>query len=252
MEFRTMRPIHLLAFAVASLWLVAAASAQTGRVTGTIKDADGRAIKGAVIRATNDTVNASMTSTTDDKGRFTMIGLRTGQWALMVEAPGYLPLRGPATVTTGNSAMLALALQRDPGPMPGALAKSIGDDVKEAEALHKAGRYDDALSAYQEIQSKNARLTSVHLMLGTIYREKAEQEKNAAARQALLGRAIAAYSEMLKADENNARARIELGVTQIAAGDATAAAKTFQDVIEANPRTPAADEAAARLQEIRK
>jgi hypothetical protein len=41
---------------------------------------------------------------------------------------------------------------------------------------------------------------------------------------------------MLKADEATARARIE-PITQIAAGDATAAAKTFQDVIEANPRT---------------
>jgi len=247
-----MRRIHLFVFAVASLWLVATASAQTGRVSGTVKDAEGKAIKGAVIRATNDTVNANMTSTTDDKGRFTMIGMRSGQWVLVVEAPNYVPLRGPATVTTSNNALLALTLQRDPGPMPGALVKSIGDDINAAETLHKAGRYDDALVAYQAIQAKNLRLTSVSLMLGTIYREKAQQEKDTAARQALLGRAIAAYSELLKVDEGNARARIELGVTQVAAGDATAAAKSFQDVIAANPRGPAAEEAAARLQEIRK
>ena len=247
-----MRRIHLLVFAVASLWFVATASAQAGRVAGTVKDAEGKAVKGAVIRATNDTVNASMTSTTDDKGRFTMIGLRSGQWVLAIEAPGYVPLRGPAAISAANPALLALTLQRDPGPMPGALAKSIGDDISAAETLHKAGRFDDALAAYQAIQTKNARLTSVNLMLGTIYREKAQQEKDTAARQALLGRAIAAYSEMLKADDSNARARIELGATQVAAGDATAAAKSFQDVIAANPRSPAAEEAAAHLQEIRK
>jgi lipopolysaccharide biosynthesis regulator YciM len=136
--------------------------------------------------------------------------------------------------------------------MPGALAKSIGDDVNGAEALRKAGRYDDAIAAYQAIQSKNARLTSVSLMLATLYREKAQQEKDSAARQALLGRAIAAYGDMLKSDETNVRARIELGVTQMTAGDANAAEKAFQDVIAANPKSPAAAEATAHLQEIRK
>ena len=247
-----MRRIHLLMFAVASLLMAATASAQTGRVQGTVKDADGKAVKGAVIRATNEAVNANMTSTTDDKGRFTMIGLRTGPWVLAVEAPGFLPLRGPANVTTGNSALLSLTVQRDPGPIPGALAKSIGDDITAAETLRRAGRYDDALSAYQAIQAKNTRLTSINLMLGTIYREKAQQEKDATARQALFARAIAAYAEMLKTDETNVRARIELGVTQMAAGDTTAAAKAFQDVIAANPRSRAAEEATARLQELSK
>ena len=89
-------------------------------------------------------------------------------------------------------------------------------------------------------------------MLATLYREKALQEKDSAARQALLGRAIAAYSDMLKSDETNTRARIELGVTQIAAGNPDAAAKAFQDVMAADPKSPAATEAAAHLQEIRK
>ena len=113
-------------------------------------------------------------------------------------------------------------------------------------------RYDDAIAAYQSIQSKNARLTSVNLMLATLYRDKAAQEKDAAAKQALLGRAMTAYSDLLKSDDTNARARVELGVTQMAAGNTDAAAKSFQDVITANPKTAAAAEAAAHLQEIRK
>jgi tetratricopeptide (TPR) repeat protein len=247
-----MRRLQFILFAAVTMAIASSASAQTGRVTGTIKDADGKAIKGAIVRATNEVVASNVTSTTDEKGRFAMIGLRTGTWKLEVEAPGYLPLLGQADVSSGVSPFLVLALQRDPGPMPGALSKSIADDVAAAEALRKAGRYDDAIGAYQSIQSKNARLTSVNLMLATLYREKALQEKDAAARQALLGRAITAYGEMLKNDETNTRARIELGVTQMAAGNADAAAKAFQDVIAANPKSPAADEAAAHLQEIRK
>jgi len=128
----------------------------------------------------------------------------------------------------------------------------MGEQFSAADALRTAGRYDDAIAAYQSIQSKNTRLTTVSLMLATLYREKAAQEKDAAAKQALLTRAITAYTDLLKADDTNARARVELGVTQMTAGNMDAAAKSFQDVITANPKTTAAAEAAAHLQEIRK
>ena len=247
-----MRRFQLILFGAVTLAVAASAGAQAGRVTGTVKDVDGKAIKGATVRASNEIAAARITSTTDDKGRFAMIGLRSGPWKIVVDAPNFLPLEGQAAVSAGLSPVLALVLQRDPGPMPGALAKSIGEDVNGAEALRKAGRYDDAIAAYQAIQSKNARLTSVSLMLATLYREKAQQEKDSGARQALLGRAIAAYSDMLKSDETNTRARIELGVTQMAAGNPDAAAKAFQDVMAAAPKSLAATEAAAHLQEIRK
>lgn len=247
-----MRRFHIIVFAVVSLWLVSSAAAQTGRVTGTIRDADGKPIKGATVRATNDVAAAKVTSATDDKGRFAMIGLRSGTWRIVAEAPSFLPLEGQAAVSGSVNPVLALVLQRDPGPMPGALSKSIGDDVTAAEAFRKAGRFDDAIAAYQAIQSKNVRLTSVNLLLAGLYREKAQQEKDSTARQALLGRAISAYSDMLKTDETNSRARIELGVTQVAAGNMDAAAKAFQDVIAADPKSPVAAEAAAHLQEIRK
>ena len=231
-----------------------ASSGTAGRITGTIKDPDGKPIKGATVRATNDAVNARITSTTDDKGRFAMIGVRTGRWSIVTEAPNFLPLQGAADVSSGNTPVLVLTLQRDPGPMPGALSKTISEDIAaaEKEAADAAAAAHDAIAAYQSIQSKNARLTSVNLMLATLYREKAVQEKDAAAKQALLGRAMTAYSDLLKSDDTNARARVELGVTQMAAGNPDAAAKSFQDVITANPKTAAAAEAAAHLQEIRK
>jgi hypothetical protein len=55
-------------------------------------------------------------------------------------------------------------------------------------------------SAYQTIQSKNARLTTVNLVLASLYREKAEQEKNPAAKQTLLNRAADADNEFKKSE----------------------------------------------------
>jgi tetratricopeptide (TPR) repeat protein len=242
-----------LLFAMLTVALAVTASGQTaGRITGTIKDPDGKPIKGATVRASNEAVNARITSTTDDKGRFAMIGVRSGRWVVVAEAPNFLPLQGTSDVSSSVMPVLALTLQRDPGPMPGALSKTITDELAAAEALRSAGRYDEAITAYQAIQSKNARLTTVGLVVATLYREKAEKEKDAAARQALLARAIAAYTDFLKSDDTNVRARVELGVTHMAAGNADAAAKSFEDVISANPKTAAAAEAAAHLQEIRK
>jgi len=184
-----------------ALALAAAAAAQTaGRITGTIKDPDGKPIKGATVRASNEAVNARMTSTTDDKGRFAMIGVRSGRWVIVAEAPNFVPLQGSTDVTSSNTPVLALTLQRDPGPMPGALVKTIAEDVAAAEALHKAGKLDEAISAYQSIESKNTRLTTVNLVLASLYREKAEQEKNPAAKQALLNRAADADNEFKKSE----------------------------------------------------
>jgi hypothetical protein len=193
---------RILTLATLALALAAAASAQTaGRITGTLKDPDGKPIKGATVRATNDAVNARITSTTDDKGRFAMIGVRSGRWSIVAEAPNFVPLQGSADVSSSNMPVLALTLQRDPGPMPGALVKTIGEDVAAAEALHKAGKLDEAISAYQSIQSKNARLTTLNRVLASLYREKAEHENNPAAKQALLTRAADADNEFQKSEK---------------------------------------------------
>src|SRR6185369_16994805 len=124
-----------LLFAVLTLAVAVTASGQTaGRITGTIKDPEGKPIKGATVRATNEAVNARITSTTDDKGRFAMIGVRSGRWVIVTEAPNFLPLQGTADVSSSNMPVLALTLQRDPGPMPGALSKTIADELAGAEA----------------------------------------------------------------------------------------------------------------------
>ena len=59
------------------------AAAQTGRVGGLVKDEAGQPIKGATITAENPAASpSSFTATTDDKGRFSIIGLRGGTWTL--------------------------------------------------------------------------------------------------------------------------------------------------------------------------
>jgi hypothetical protein len=188
-----MRRLQIVAAALVTVGIALPAAGQ-GRIMGVVQDTNGRGIKGAIVRAVNaDTSPREWTSTTDDKGRFVILGLRVGpNWRFLAEAPGYFAVEGTALVRSTFGQPLTFTMRRDPGPIPGALVKDIQEQLTAAHALRDQGRYDQALSAYQSIQSKNPRLTAINLVIAGVYRQKAEQERDGAARQALLERASAA------------------------------------------------------------
>jgi hypothetical protein len=201
-------------FAIAVLALASAAHAQTGRASGVVKDAAGKPIKGAIVRAVNaDAVPGEFTSTTDDKGRFAMLGLRTlATWHFIAEAPGFFRSEGDSLIRSQPGAPFSFVMRRDPGPLPGALVKDIQDQLEAANALRDGGRLDQAIAAYQSIQSKNPRLTTLNLVLAGTYREKADRETDVAARVALLEKAAAAYADLLKDDAANESAKTEMAL----------------------------------------
>lgn len=207
-----MRRLQIIIIAVLMTLGFAEHLAAQGRVRGRVEDADGNAIKGATIRAVNTLLSsAEWTSTTDEKGRFVMLGLRIGaDWTFFAEAPGFLPQRGLGPVRGVFGPLILFVLDRDPGPIPGALVKDIQEQLTSANALRDQGRFDQAIAAYQAIQIKNPKLTTVNLVLGGVYRRKSEVERDRAARVALLERASAAYNAVLENDAENQRARREL------------------------------------------
>src|SRR6202011_3557072 len=106
----------LAAFIVAAV--AASAAAQTGRVGGTVKDEAGQPIKGATVTAENPSASpSSFTATTDDKGRFSIIGLKTGQWNFTAPAPGFAPEKGQLPVATigAPNPPLAFTLRKGSG-----------------------------------------------------------------------------------------------------------------------------------------
>ena len=208
---------HLTACAIFVLGMAAVASAQSGRAIGTVKDQGGKAIKGATVKAVNpDASPSQFASATDDKGRFAMIGLRSGTWRFIVEAPGYFPVETPVPVRVAASPPLTFTLARDPGPIPDALDRNIEQLIHDAATLREQGRLDQALAAYHDIRAKNPKLTSVNLVIGDLYRRKATQEKDPEARQALLRQALDAYDVVLKADATNERALAESAAVRAA------------------------------------
>ena len=84
-----------MALGVALVVSALPAAAQTGRVGGTVKDQAGQPIKGATVVAENPNASPpSFTATTDDRGRFSIIGLRSGNWKITASAPDSRPAAG--------------------------------------------------------------------------------------------------------------------------------------------------------------
>ena len=210
-----MRRASFVLAAVIVTCLAVPALAQTARATGTVKDTAGKSMKGVTVRATNkDAYPSQITSTTDDKGRWAMIGLRTGTWTFVVEAPGYTKQEAQWPVRVAGTAPMHFVLARDLGPIPGALAKNIQQQLAAANALRDKGQLDQALAAYEQIREQNPKLTAVNLVVGSVYRKKASLEADPAARRALFDRAIASYSTMLNDAASSDRANAEIESTR--------------------------------------
>ena len=191
--------------------LASVASAQTARTSGVVRETDGRPIQGATIRASYPDSGPRLTiATSDSKGRWAMIGLHVGTYMFVVDAPGFLPVKGTALVRTSPTTPLVFTLTREPGAGAATLPANIQAQITAANLLRDQGRLDQAIAAYEEIRSRHSTLTSINLVIGAAYRQKASLEVDAAARRVSLERAIDAYTDLLKTDPNNERARAEL------------------------------------------
>jgi tetratricopeptide (TPR) repeat protein len=201
--------------AVIVVCLTAPALAQSARATGTVKDTSGKAMKGATIKATNkEAYPPQITSSTDDKGRWAMIGLKTGTWTFVAEAPGFGTQQAQWPVRVAGTPPMHFVLARDLGPIPGALGKNIQQQLAAANALRDKGQLDQASIAYEQIREQNPKLTAVNLVMGGVYRKRAALESDPDARRALFDRAIASYTAVLTDDAANERAKAELESTR--------------------------------------
>lgn len=192
-------------------------SAQIARVAGQIRDVSGKAIKGATVRAANrEATPSEFTATSDDKGRWAMIGLRSGNWTFTIHASGFAGFEGTAGIRAGMLAPINITLVKDLGPLPGALDSNIQKQLASAHTLRNEGRFEQAIAAYLEIQEKNPKLTAMHLVIGNAYRTRASKETDTVARRVWLDRAVESLSKAVKADASSDHARLELASAEAA------------------------------------
>jgi Flp pilus assembly protein TadD len=212
-----------LLHAVLLVALAGNAAAQTGRVTGVVKDDHGDPVKSATIIAERpDASPSSFTASTDEKGRFGMIGLRSGVWQLRVSAPGYASDGGDLNVRTmpGVTPPVAFTLQKFVVP-PSVLGSTAPKDLQAAlagaDALYNNQRWDEAIVAYKAILERSPSLSVINLQIAAAYRSKKEFDS-----------AIAVYNQLLKVDPENGKAKVGIAMTNLEKGDLDTAERTLE------------------------
>ena len=124
-------PLLLVLIALFTTILAGDAAAQAGRVGGIVKDDKGEPIKGATITVDNQSIGSSFTATTDDKGRFSIIGLRAGLWRFIAQAPGFAADGGEMAVRSGSpTPPVAFSLHRTGPAWSGAMAGIAAKDLQ--------------------------------------------------------------------------------------------------------------------------
>jgi TolA-binding protein len=218
----------LSAAALVAALVVAAvpAMAQTGRIGGTIKDQNNQPVKGATVTAENPSASpSSFTATTDDRGRYSIIGLRTGSWKITASAPGFSPSSGSVPVRTIGAPMppvdfvLAPGAAGPAGALAGVNTKELQGELQKAMDMANAGQHDAAIAAYQAILTKTPALTMINAQIAQVQRLKKDYDG-----------AIASYQKVIAADPNNDKAKIEIGMTYLEKSDFANAEKSLLEV----------------------
>ena len=111
MKHRTRSVMLLVWFVLLSPSLVLAQQ-EAATMTGEVRDPSGAVVPGAVVIITNVGTNISVTTVTNDRGSYTMPGLRPGEYSVTAEAPGFgKTVRSGLTLQVAQVARIDIALQ---------------------------------------------------------------------------------------------------------------------------------------------
>ena len=97
-------------------------------------------------------------------------------------------------------------------PLAGVNSQELQNNLRAADALVTAGRYDEAIAAYEAIRTRIPSLTTINLAIGHAHRMKKDDEK-----------ALAAYRALLATDPVNEAARVAISAISLEQGDVKAA-----------------------------
>ncbi|MGZ4810781.1 MAG: carboxypeptidase regulatory-like domain-containing protein, partial [Thermoanaerobaculia bacterium] len=147
---------------VLSLFVATAAIAQvrgTGRLQGVVTDKNsGQPVVGAIVTiALPDGSTQPIIAKTDSKGRWSALGLTSGQWNVDIAAPGYEPSRGSVALSQGQmvpplKAQLVPEVKQEaaPAPVNPKVPKEAVDAVNNGQELMKAEKYKEAVAEFEK------------------------------------------------------------------------------------------------------
>ncbi len=221
------------------LFFTASALSQAGlgtaRLGGVVVDPDGKPISAAKIVITfTKEENIKRETTSNKNGEWGFMGLGTGQWVIVVSAPGFIPAsQGISVSQLEKLAKLTIVLQRAQEEFGAVKDEASFALLDEANAYYKDGKYDAAMALYQQFLDKNPAAYQVLLNMGDCYREKEDYEN-----------AVKTYNNLIeqaKADsamgkEMTAKGLAAIGLCHLRQNNLEEAQKYFRQSLDTSPQ----------------
>ena len=219
MRNNTTRKAGLVALGLLFVAQTAMAQMGTGRVSGTVKDQEGNPIEGATVTANAGDSGRLLEATADARGRWAILGFRSRAYDFSVQAPGFMPYNYQVPMKqAGKNPDMDLVLER---AQMGRSAGTGGGLIAEAQELHQAGRYDEALAMYDEVLSTDPTVYQINLNRAAVLRELGRPDE-----------ARAAYQIVLDQDAQNAAALVSLGEMEMADDDMNGALEYWEAAVD--------------------
>ena len=214
--------VRYLIVALLLVGFAAPALAQSGRMSGQVVDENGDPIVGAQIRAEKPDANPPVReTTTDDDGRFSLIGFASGQWRVSATAEGYNEDFGTVTVTQSSAPPVDFTLAKVRHALVQALGEEamegldpdqIEQDLEAADAAFNAQNWDAAVAGYASLVEKLPQLTNLYTQIGQAQRAAGNYDE-----------ALAAFEMRLAEEPDNEAVKTDIARTKLAMGDFEAA-----------------------------
>ena len=179
---RTIRYISYLIFVLlAAGWAFAD---PTGRIRGVVKDTDGKPIEKVTvtIEATGDRP-AKYTTTTNAKGEFVHIGIQSADYRVTPSKEGYVPVEygyvdlhiAPSDKPVEVNFKMQSVQQAAAKQKQQQAAEAPGHaEAEKGVSLLEAGKYDEAIAAFQKALESNAGSAVFHYNLAVAYERKGQ------------------------------------------------------------------------------
>ena len=204
---------------LAAVTLAPTALAQRGMLSGTVTDDEGNPVAGAAVVAENAEANPPrFEQVTDERGRYSMLGLASGPWKVTVEAAGFSPNETTVPIRFGSNPPVVFEMARILHPLVQALGSTVLEgldpaviqaEFEAADAAFNAQQWEQAVTSYRSLLTKLPMMNAVHINIGHALRQQGQFEE-----------AIASYELAAAGDPTLATdVETEIARTRMAMGD---------------------------------
>lgn len=213
----------------------------TGRMQGTVFDEEGKALQGATIKVQNVRYKNVLTTTSDKKGRWSLVGLASGPYTIAVALEGYAERKDEIMFNqvTKSAFIWDVKLWKKGEAVTEVYPAKAENEalaalLKEGNQLYGEKQYAEAVARFQQFLEKNPNIYQVHINIGNCYRETKEYDKAITAYNAYLENVVVDKGSF-KADNLAATVLSSMGEISLAQGNIDKAKEYFKQAVDNFP-----------------